>query len=47
MLLHILNKETFFMIRFVHSNPKFEKMLNAMRTSEKMAVSAAKKPMKS
>jgi len=31
------------MIRYVHSNPKFEKMLATMRSSEKMAVSAAKK----
>lgn len=31
------------MIRYVHSNPKFEKMLAALRTSEKMAVAAAKK----
>jgi hypothetical protein len=31
------------MIRYVHSNPKFEKMLVTMRSSEKMAVSAAKK----
>lgn len=31
------------MIRYVHSNTRFEKMLNAMKTSEKMAVSAAKK----
>lgn len=31
------------MIRYVHSNAKFEKMLAALRTSEKMAVSAAKK----
>ncbi len=31
------------MIRYVHSNPRFEKMLDAMRSSEKMAVSAAKK----
>lgn len=31
------------MIRYVHSNSKFEKMLNALRTSEKMAVSASKK----
>jgi hypothetical protein len=31
------------MIRYVHSNPKFEKMLSAMRSSEKMAVAAAKK----
>lgn len=31
------------MIRYVHSNPRFERMLDAMRSSEKMAVSAAKK----
>jgi hypothetical protein len=31
------------MIRFIHSHPKFEKMLDALKTSEKMAVSAAKK----
>lgn len=31
------------MIRYIHSNPRFEKMLAAMRSSEKMAVSAAKK----
>lgn len=31
------------MISYVHSNLKFEKMLDAMRSSEKMAVSAAKK----
>lgn len=31
------------MIRYVHISPKFEKMLNALKTSEKMAVSAAKK----
>ena len=31
------------MIRYVRSNPKFEKMLSALRTSEKLAVSAEKK----
>ena len=31
------------MIRYVHSNPRFERMLASMRSSEKMAVSAAKK----
>lgn len=31
------------MIRYVHSNAKFEKMLNALRTSEKMAVAASRK----
>lgn len=31
------------MIRFIHSSPKFEKRLNALRKSEKMAVAAARK----
>lgn len=31
------------MIRYVHSNAKFEKMLAALRTSEKMAVAASRK----
>src|SRR5690606_30476730 len=31
------------MIRYVHSNAKFERMLETMRSSEKMAVSAANK----
>lgn len=31
------------MLKFVHSNAKFEKRLNALKKSEKMAVSAAKK----
>jgi hypothetical protein len=36
-------KRELIMIRYIHSNTRFEKMLNAMRTSEKMAVAAAKK----
>lgn len=31
------------MLKYVHSNPKFEKRLNALKQSEKMAVSAARK----
>ncbi len=36
-------KKEMFMLRYIHYNSKFEKQLKALKKSEKMAVSAAKK----